>query len=335
MGGSLRLVGLPGPRDRTLGLRAHPWLRQMTLRDRPLDFLGHLEPGVQDVADEQVVEEDADDASDERPHDGYPEVAAEIKTDRVVGAREGDPPPAGDPGEQPGAEVARRVDRVARVRAVGHADRGHGQADGKRRQVGPDRGVPQVDQRDDEDQQERRADDLVDQRPGVAAVEVPGRERGKDRVCRESPAAAPRRLVGDVERVDRVEVHEEHQRGADERADDLGRHVRQDLHPGELAPHRERQRHRRVYVGAAHAAGHPDREGDGHRPSPGDQQPVARGLEDHGGARRPAGPRQAGHGHGDHAVAERYQDERPKELGKQFAPKARNAADGTPLTAES
>ena len=290
---------------------------------------------MQDVADEQVVEEDADDGSYQRPHDGYPEVAGEIETDRMVGARKGHLPPPGDPGEQPGAEVTGRVDRVARVRPVGHADRGHGQADRERRQVGPDRGVPQVDQRHDEDQQERRADDLVDQRPAVAAVEVPGGECGEDRVCRESRAPAPRRPVDEVELVDRVEVHEEHQRGADECADDLGRHVRQDLHPRELAPHRERQRHRRVDVGAADAAGHPDREGDSHRPAPGDQQPVAGRIEDRQWSRRPAGPRQAGHGHGDHAVAERYQDERPKELREQLAPKPRNAAYGTSLTAES
>ena len=45
--------------------------------------------GVQHVADEQVVDDDADDAADQRPDDGYPEVVAEMESDRVVGPGEG------------------------------------------------------------------------------------------------------------------------------------------------------------------------------------------------------------------------------------------------------
>src|SRR5271163_818807 len=43
-----------------------------------------LQPGVQDVADEEVVEDDADDAADERPDDWYPEVIAEVESGRAV-----------------------------------------------------------------------------------------------------------------------------------------------------------------------------------------------------------------------------------------------------------
>src|SRR5487761_443211 len=94
MGGTLGLVRPPGLRDRALDLRAGPrLLDELALGDRPLDVLGLLQPGVQDVADEQVVEDDADDAADERPHDRYPEVAAERETARVVAARQGDLPP--------------------------------------------------------------------------------------------------------------------------------------------------------------------------------------------------------------------------------------------------
>src|SRR5487761_92187 len=64
MGGTLGLVRPPGLRDRALDLRAGPrLLDELALGDRPLDVLGLLQPCVQDVADEQVVEDDADEAT--------------------------------------------------------------------------------------------------------------------------------------------------------------------------------------------------------------------------------------------------------------------------------
>jgi hypothetical protein len=64
-------------------------------------------------------------------------------------------------------------------------------------------------------------------------------------------------------------------------------------------------------VGPADPAGHVDPEGDGQRPPPGDQQPVAAGGEDLGAA---AGLVEGGDRHGDHAVAEGDQDEGAEEL---------------------
>jgi hypothetical protein len=218
----------------------HPgFFGEPCLGDRAFDLLGLLEPGVQHVADEQVVDEHADDAADQRADDRYPEVVAEGQASRAVRTRERHLSPAGEVCEQPRAEVTGRVDRVSRIRAVGHADRRHGQADGQRREVGLHRRVPEIDQRHDEDQQERGADDLVDQRPGDRTVEVACGERGEDRVRRQGLPTALRRLRREVERVDRVVVHEENQGGADERADDLRCHVGKHLRPGEPAPHRE------------------------------------------------------------------------------------------------
>src|ERR1700761_8925892 len=55
------------------------------LFDRARDGLGQLEPRVQHIADEQVVDEDADHPPDERSHDRYPEVVAEVREADVVG----------------------------------------------------------------------------------------------------------------------------------------------------------------------------------------------------------------------------------------------------------
>src|SRR6202042_1441469 len=83
----LRLIRLPGPGDPALG----DHIARLGLRDGALDVFGQLKPRVQHVADEQVVEQDADRAADERPDDRYPEVIAEREPRPVViGAGKGD-----------------------------------------------------------------------------------------------------------------------------------------------------------------------------------------------------------------------------------------------------
>src|SRR5258708_31266340 len=81
------------------------------------------------VLDEEVVDQDADHASDEWTDDRDPEVGAEVAP--VAGQRH--LAPSGDGREEARAEVAGRVDRVAGVRAVRHADGRHRQADQPRR----------------------------------------------------------------------------------------------------------------------------------------------------------------------------------------------------------
>ena len=289
---------------------------------------------MQDVADEQVVDEHAQGAPDQRPDDGYPEVVAERDTCHVVAARQGQLPPSREEREQPGPEVAGRVNGISGVRAVGHPDRRDREADGQRREVGLDGRVPQVNERHHEDQQERRADDLVNERPGHPSAEVLGGERGEDRVGRECRAAVPRGTRRGVERVDRVVVHEEDQGGADEAADQLSAPVGQDLGPAEFPSDGEGQGHRRVDVGAAHPARHPDGEGDRHRPSPGDQQPVPCSIEDGRGGGGSAGARQPGHGHRHHTVAERDENETSHELGEEFAVQPGDASDRPPFTSQ-
>src|ERR1019366_8214498 len=86
-GGSLAAWSPQAPHP-GLRLRASPgFLREPGLLDRTADLLHHLEPGVQHVTDEEVVDEHAKDASDEGADDGYPEVAAEGEARRVVGPR--------------------------------------------------------------------------------------------------------------------------------------------------------------------------------------------------------------------------------------------------------
>src|SRR3981081_4153500 len=71
-------------------------------------------PGDQDVLDEEVVDEDADDPADQRRDDRDDEVPVRARERGVTVARE--------EGQEAGPEVARRVDRVAAVSAVGVAD---------------------------------------------------------------------------------------------------------------------------------------------------------------------------------------------------------------------
>ena len=74
----------------------------------------------QHLADEQVIEVDAQCAADKRADDRYPPVSV---------GREGGLAPAADPREQPGADVAGRVDGVAGVRAQRDADDDDGKSD--------------------------------------------------------------------------------------------------------------------------------------------------------------------------------------------------------------
>src|SRR5580698_5133362 len=94
-------------------------LNRRGLLDGAADILILLEPGVQHVADEQVIDDHADHAADQRPDYRYPEVVAEGDTGMAIRTRQRRLPPSREVREQPGAEVTGRVDRVARVRLVG------------------------------------------------------------------------------------------------------------------------------------------------------------------------------------------------------------------------
>src|SRR5580693_8290549 len=101
-----------------LGFR---WLprpgHRLRLGDRPRDFLGDLQPGMQHITDEQVVDDHTDDTADQRPDYRYPPVVGELEATQAVRAWQRHLPPAREVREQAGPEVAGRVDRVDRVRA--------------------------------------------------------------------------------------------------------------------------------------------------------------------------------------------------------------------------
>src|ERR1700761_1432580 len=79
---SLSLVSIAGRRLRAGGALVGG---HAGLFDRALDVFGQLQPGVQHVTDEEVVDEHADDAADQRPDDGYPEIVAEIEAAGMIG----------------------------------------------------------------------------------------------------------------------------------------------------------------------------------------------------------------------------------------------------------
>src|SRR5262249_41655633 len=81
-----------------------------------------------------------------------------------------------------------------------------------------------------------------------------------------------------------------------------------------------------------HTARDPDRHGDRHGPSPGDEQPVSGCQEDGGGSRGAPGAGERGHCHRHHAVAERDKHERAQELRQQLPVQPWYAPDGAAFT---
>ena len=115
---------------------------------------------LQDVLDEHVVEDRRYRATDQRPDDRHPEVAADVG----VVPRHRDLPPSRDPREDARPEVTSRIDRVAGVGTERDADRHDDHAHDPRRHVRPDREVPLIGHRPHEQDEEERTHDLVDQR---------------------------------------------------------------------------------------------------------------------------------------------------------------------------
>ena len=102
-------------------------------------------------------------------------------------------------------------------------------------------------------------------------------------------------------------VVQEDQRGADERADELGDEVQRDLVPRRLAGDRKAEGDGRVQVRTAVRGRHHDAREDGHRPREGDDDPA-----------RVVGLRLAEEDTRDHAVAEQDQDHRPDQFGNEL-----------------
>src|SRR5690606_32817475 len=158
----------------------------------------HRLTGLQDLADEQVVDQDADDTTDEWAEDGDPPVVAEPIT--VTGQSR--LTPTGEVREQAGTEVTCRVDRISGVGAEAQSDGGHDETDHPWPEVVLRGHVAAVDQCSDEHDEDRRADDLVDEGTPHPATEVFSGERGEDREAgyRFGPVGE---TLGGVECVDR------------------------------------------------------------------------------------------------------------------------------------
>src|SRR3954466_9432229 len=107
------------------------------------------------IADEEVVDPRAENAADTRCDDRYP-------PPRVAGA-EDLAAPAGDEREQARTEIARRVDRVAGVEAEGRADQHDEQTHDDRREPGRHWRVAAVHDAEDHGDEQRGADDLIDE----------------------------------------------------------------------------------------------------------------------------------------------------------------------------
>ncbi len=288
--------------DRLRG-SGRPVLHRLTLADHArLRRLARLE----DVADAEVVDRTGERRSDQGPDDRYPEVVVDI----AVVARHRLAAPARDPREHPRSEVSGGVDGVAGVGAEGDADRHHDHAHHERRQVGSDGHVELIGHRPHEQSQEERPDDLVDQWP-QEVVEIGCRERGKRAVGGLGCRGALDDVIHLVKVVDRVVVDQEHQGGPDEGAQHLRDPIAGNPAPRQLLADRGTQRDCGVDVRPGDPATDVDGEGDGQRPSPGDEEPITRGLERAGGAA--AGAHQSPE-HRHHAVSEADQDESAEEL---------------------
>ncbi|KAJ8533214.1 hypothetical protein ON010_g14040 [Phytophthora cinnamomi] len=206
--------------------------------------------------DEAHVGGGADDSADKRAYNRDPEVA--------VTQRPHLPAPAGEEGEEARAEVAGRVERVARVKAEGHADAREHQSNGAGEAVRACRLVELVADSEDAADKQSRTDDLVRQSGPVGDLSV--------RVCGEDPLRGHALRVVDVE--PRV-VHNEYDDGGRECAGGLGNEVTRHLVPLETLEHGQREGDGRVEVATADTAGEVDAEEQRNAPAQVHRQVVA------------------------------------------------------------
>ncbi len=211
--------------------------------------------------DQQLEQAAADEAADERADDGHPEVEVAVLVAHGLAV-------AGDQGGQPGAEVAGGVDRVAGVHSPGHAEADHDQAHHDRSEVGQWRVVGGGGQREDHEDQDRRADDLVEE--GVGDADLVGAVAGQ----RGEDALGGDRVAG-VDRGDEVGVGEADDDRGHEGAGELGGHVGADLAPLEPLERGQRQRDRGVEVRPAEPGRGVDAERDADAPHPADRVVLA------------------------------------------------------------
>src|SRR5436190_4503498 len=125
--------------------------------------------------DERVVHETADERARQWPHNRHP--PPEVARAEDVAA------PSGDRGKEPRPEITRRIDRVARVVAERRADRDDESADDDRRNRGRRRRVAPIAEREQYCDEERRADDLIDETARHGTQELL-RIGGPDSRCR-------------------------------------------------------------------------------------------------------------------------------------------------------
>ena len=165
------------------------------------------------------------------------------------------------------------------------------------------RGVAQVDDREDHEQQDRGADDLVQEarptcRTPRSVLPLPGS-------VEKTPWVLMRRARVDLAAARRCSSSAPAARRRTRRAicaSEYGSTLRQE----KPAEHRHRDRDGRVQVRAGHPAGDVDAERDAEAPGPGDRVVVAEPAVEH-----PCRPDL-----GDHADAEQDQDHRARELGR-------------------
>src|SRR5215470_10796325 len=112
----------------------------------------------QESSHARIVEHRADKATDQRADDRHPENVRAISQAVVL--------EAGYSGEEPRAEIPRRIDRETVQAAKSHADHYHDGADQHRHQVGPRRLVALVRNREDHEQQQCSPDNLIEQSGG-------------------------------------------------------------------------------------------------------------------------------------------------------------------------
>ena len=199
-GGSPQTCGVGGLGQRSTGASRARYRRARTV------LLGQV-PSI--AAEDRPADEPADDRRDDRQPevDGWP-----FWSIHAVAV-------PGDARREPGPEVAGGVDRVAGVGAPRHPDRDDEQADDDRAEVGQRRVVDRGGHGEDHEDEDRGADDLVEEgrREGHRGASV-ARQGGEDALGLDG-------VVG-VDDVDQVGVGEADDDGGDERARRLGQRSR-------------------------------------------------------------------------------------------------------------
>ncbi len=244
------------------------------------------------AANAEIVSRAADNSTEQRPQDRYPEHPATVGKPVVLESR--------NHGKEPWAEIARRVDGVTVQSTERHADADNDQSDQDRREIS-DRQVALIGDGEYEEKQQRGADHLIEKPSGRDLWE--GGESSED------ASGMVETRIGFLER---GKVIPKHQGGSAEGPEGLNQHIREYFDPGESAKNGERKSDCGVQMRPGDFASGIDAHGDCQ--APGDSDIRVAAMHRLAGN---IGPEQ--YDHGDDATTKEDQDKGPEKFGDKFS----------------